>query len=210
MSCLQTNPPHVLHAPLSSLSYEGRKERSRAVTLPQPAPLGASAELGPSASSTPKGVLGSPAQRERPNPAGENRGAEGRPGRALRGSRRRLGAGAAGTPGESAAAPGPAARPPAAASDRAPEEEEKEGKEAAAAAGFSDANRRPLCGRWRAAGSCRAPPEVAAMMPALAAQRRGCRSLYGLYLRGQAAPLRRACHGESRTARPCGPIPSSG
>ncbi|KAI6069971.1 Zinc transporter 9 [Aix galericulata] len=33
------------------------------------------------------------------------------------------------------------------------------------------------------------------MMPALAAQRRGCRSLYGLYLRGQAAPLRRACHG---------------
>ncbi|KAM6267073.1 proton-coupled zinc antiporter SLC30A9, mitochondrial isoform 3-T3 [Spheniscus humboldti] len=33
------------------------------------------------------------------------------------------------------------------------------------------------------------------MMPALAAQRRGCRGLYRLYLRCQAAPLSRACHG---------------
>ncbi|XP_068259270.1 proton-coupled zinc antiporter SLC30A9, mitochondrial isoform X1 [Nyctibius grandis] len=33
------------------------------------------------------------------------------------------------------------------------------------------------------------------MMPALAAQRRGCRGLYRLYLRCQAAPLPRACHG---------------
>ncbi|OXB83798.1 UNVERIFIED_CONTAM: hypothetical protein H355_003010 [Colinus virginianus] len=33
------------------------------------------------------------------------------------------------------------------------------------------------------------------MMPALSAPRRGCRSLYRLYVRCQAAPLRRACHG---------------
>ncbi|RMC14149.1 hypothetical protein DUI87_09239 [Hirundo rustica rustica] len=33
------------------------------------------------------------------------------------------------------------------------------------------------------------------MMPALAAQRRGCRGLYRLYLRCQAAPRPRACHG---------------
>ncbi|XP_025933315.1 zinc transporter 9 isoform X3 [Apteryx rowi] len=33
------------------------------------------------------------------------------------------------------------------------------------------------------------------MLPALAAQRRGCRSLYRLYVRCQAAPLRHACHG---------------
>lgn len=66
----------------------------------------------------------------------------------------------------------------------------------AAGPGLSDAHRRPFGGRWRAAGSGRAPPEVAAMMPALSAPRRGCRSLYRLYVRCQAAPLRRACHGE--------------
>ncbi|KAM6361025.1 LOW QUALITY PROTEIN: proton-coupled zinc antiporter SLC30A9, mitochondrial [Alca torda] len=69
------------------------------------------------------------------------------------------------------------------------------GAAAAAAPGFSHANRRPLAGGWRAAGSGRPPPAVAAMMPALAAQRRGCRGLYRLYLRCQAAPLPRACHG---------------
>lgn len=68
---------------------------------------------------------------------------------------------------------------------------------AARSPGFSHANRRPLAGRWRTAGSGRPPPAVAAMMPALAAQRRGCRGLYRLYLRCQAAPLPRACHGES-------------
>lgn len=73
---------------------------------------------------------------------------------------------------------------------------------AAAAPGLSDANRRSLAGRCRAAGSGRAPRAVAAMMPALAAQRRGCRGLYRLYLRCQAAPLPRACHGESLGARP--------
>lgn len=40
------------------------------------------------------------------------------------------------------------------------------------------------------------------MMPALAAQRRGCRGLYRLYLRCQAAPRPRACHGESCGAGP--------
>lgn len=69
----------------------------------------------------------------------------------------------------------------------------------AAAPGLSDANRSPLAGRCRAAGSGWAP--VAAMMPALAAQRRGCRGLYRLYLRCQAPPLPRACHGESLRAR---------
>lgn len=105
----------------------------------------------------------------------------------------------AGRPRGSSAHPGAAAPPtaglPAAAAARDPR------GRAAAAQRFSHANRRPLTGRWRAAGSGCASRGVAAMMPALAAHRRGCRGLYRLYLRCQAAPLPRSCHGESLKAR---------
>lgn len=105
----------------------------------------------------------------------------------------------AGRPRGSSAHPG-AAAPPTAGLPAATAARDPRGR-AAAAQRFSHANRRPPTGRWRAAGSGCAPRGVAAMMPALAAHRRGCRGLYRLYLRCQAAPLPRSCHGESLKAR---------